>query len=224
MVDDWPVEQWKAALDAHGTEAEDEAYARLAHLLYHQAQFLLARRASHPYLQRQSDQALRHWTEDLVHATIERVRLSYDKFEWRAHIRTYAISIMINELAHVLRKSFATREVLVSYDEPEDDSTDTWDIQASAVSIDPSQLPEVLVENREFREALQRCIEKLPTKQRQAFWETVVVERRTDDVARTLNMTAAALLQNVSRARHSLRDCLDRAGYVSPGKRKAASA
>ena len=60
--------------------------------------------------------------------------------------------------------------------------------------------------------ALQRCLEALPESQRQAFTLSVMDDQKSQEVCKTLDISATNLYVLLHRARLRLRDCLEKKG------------
>ena len=60
--------------------------------------------------------------------------------------------------------------------------------------------------------ALQRCMEALPESQRQAFALSVMDDQKSEEVCKTLSVSATNLYVLLHRARMRLRDCLEKKG------------
>lgn len=60
--------------------------------------------------------------------------------------------------------------------------------------------------------ALQRCLEALPESQRQAFALSVMDDQKSEEVCKTLEVSATNLYVLLHRARLRLRDCLEKKG------------
>jgi len=87
---------------------------------------------------------------------------------------------------------------------------------------DPTEIPDpaTLVSPADpfLVRAVRKCIEKLPPRPRQAIGARLQNRGRLPDqaLARSLNMRPNTFLQNVTRARRLLEECLQRAGIEVP--------
>jgi len=61
-----------------------------------------------------------------------------------------------------------------------------------------------------FREALERCLERLDGRSRQVVELRYATGLASPDVARRLSLSPSAVRMLLSRVRHSLRDCIER--------------
>jgi RNA polymerase sigma-70 factor (ECF subfamily) len=76
-----------------------------------------------------------------------------------------------------------------------------WHIDPQDSAIESEVLP-----------ALQRCMDALPESQRQAFALSVMDEQKSEEVCKTLSVSATNLYVLLHRARLRLRDCLEKKG------------
>lgn len=76
---------------------------------------------------------------------------------------------------------------------------------------DPRQ-PELLAEQREQQEALQRALEQLSPEHRQVLLLRVVQQMSYDEIAQALSLESGTVKSRISRARRQLREILLRQG------------
>lgn len=76
---------------------------------------------------------------------------------------------------------------------------------------DPQQ-PELLAEQREQQEALQRALDQLSPEHRQVLLLRVVQQMSYDEIARALSLESGTVKSRISRARRQLREILLRQG------------
>jgi RNA polymerase sigma factor (sigma-70 family) len=216
MADQWTKEQWRRALAARGTDAEAEAYHRLAQYLMGNARkYLFGERSENLYLKRQSDADIADLAEDFVRHTIAVFHEKLSTFEWRCLPTTYATTILTRHMLRVLTKR--AREILTDFTDPHEDPNNNVDPLGRILRQLPdgeNTRPDVLASKRQFLEALRICIEQLPPMQRSSFIGCCVEERPPIDVAGILHTSVEAIYQNVHRARKALQECLARQDYV----------
>jgi RNA polymerase sigma-70 factor (ECF subfamily) len=80
--------------------------------------------------------------------------------------------------------------------------------------------PEDSAMESEVLPALQRCMEALPELQRQAFALSVIDEQKSEDICKTLRVSATNVYVLLHRARLRLRDCLEKKGIGQPNAGK----
>lgn len=76
---------------------------------------------------------------------------------------------------------------------------------------DPRQ-PELLAEQREQQEALQRALDQLSPEHRQVLLLRVVQQMSYDEIAQALSLESGTVKSRISRARRQLREILLRQG------------
>lgn len=76
---------------------------------------------------------------------------------------------------------------------------------------DPQQ-PELLAEQREQQEALQRALDQLSPEHRQVLLLRVVQQMSYDEIAQALSLESGTVKSRISRARRQLREILLRQG------------
>lgn len=79
----------------------------------------------------------------------------------------------------------------------------------------PSQ-PELLAEQREQQEALQRALDQLSPEHRQVLLLRVVQQMSYDEIAQALSLESGTVKSRISRARRQLREILLRQGNFFP--------
>ena len=80
---------------------------------------------------------------------------------------------------------------------------------------DPQQ-PELLAEQREQQEALQRALDQLSPEHRQVLLLRVVQQLSYDEIAQALSLESGTVKSRISRARRQLREILLRQGNFFP--------
>lgn len=80
---------------------------------------------------------------------------------------------------------------------------------------DPQQ-PELLAEQREQQEALQRALDQLSPEHRQVLLLRVVQQLSYDEISQALSLESGTVKSRISRARRQLREILLRQGNFFP--------
>jgi RNA polymerase sigma-70 factor (ECF subfamily) len=135
--------------------------------------------------------------EDVVSETLLAILEKPAGFEGRSSLRTYATGILKFKIIDVIRKR--GREVHV---EPQDEQ-----------SMEPPaawQQPEKSLEQRQFFETLQTCVDRLPAKTGRVFMMREWLEKEVEEICTELGITSNNCGVMLYRARMQLRDCLDR--------------
>ena len=154
--------------------------------------------------------------EDVVSETFLAILEKPDNFEGRSSLRTYATGILKFKIIDVIRKR--AREVLVEpLDEQSlDDALDALFAQDGHWREPPAawQQPEKALEQQQFFETLQACVDRLPAKIGRVFMMREWLEREVDDICSELDITANNCGVMLYRARMQLRECLDRKWFA----------
>jgi RNA polymerase sigma-70 factor (ECF subfamily) len=150
--------------------------------------------------------------EDVVSETFLAILERPDRFEGRSTLRTYATGILKFKVINVLRKR--GREVHIEPLEGQsiDDALDAL-FQADGHRKDapqPWQQPEKALEQSQFFDQLQVCVNRLPPKVGRVFVMREWLEHETEDICEELGITANNCGVMLYRARMQLREYLDR--------------
>ena len=148
--------------------------------------------------------------EDVVSETLLAILEKPENFEGRSSLRTYATGILKFKIIDVIRSR--GREVHI---EPLDEQSmdDALDALFAGdghwkEAPQPWQQPERALEQSQFFEALQTCVDRLPAKVGRVFMMREWLERETDDICSELGITANHCGVMLYRARMQLRECL----------------
>ncbi len=170
--------------------------------------------ALHPPLLRFANMQLRNSSEaeDVVSETMLAILEKPDNFEGRSSLRTYATGILKFKIIDVIRKR--GREVhMEPLDEQSlDDAMDALFAQDGHWQEPPPawQQPEKALEQAQFFDQLQSCVDRLPAKMGRVFMMREWLEQETEEICSALGITSNNCGVMLYRARMQLRDCLDR--------------
>ncbi|RVU43408.1 sigma-70 family RNA polymerase sigma factor [Rubrivivax rivuli] len=170
--------------------------------------------ALHPYLLRFAQMQLRHdsLAEDVVSETLLAILEKPENFEGRSSLRTYATGILKFKVIDVLRKRGREVHVEVQDDQSLDEALEAL-FQKDGHWKDPPaawQQPESSLEQRQFFEQLQACVDKLPPRTGRVFMMREWLEQEVDEICQELGISANNCGVILYRARMQLRDCLER--------------
>lgn len=150
--------------------------------------------------------------EDVVSDTALAILEKPDSFEGRSSLRTCATIILRFKIIDLIRKR--GREVHIeSLDEQSmDDALDALFAKDGHWQDPPPawQYPENSLEQRQFFEALQTCVDRLPAKVGRVFMMREWLDKEVGEICAELGITAGHCGVMLYRARMRLRDCLDR--------------
>jgi RNA polymerase sigma-70 factor (ECF subfamily) len=150
--------------------------------------------------------------EDVVSETFLAILEKPDNFEGRSSLRTYATGILKFKIIDVLRKRGREVHIEPLDEQSLDDAMDALFAQDGHWQDPPQawQQPEKSLEQRQFFEQLQACVDRLPAKAGRVFMMREWLEREVEDICAELGITANHCGVILYRARMQLRDCLDR--------------
>ena len=166
----------------------------------------------YPPLLRFAKLQLRHdsMAEDVVSETMLAILEKPGNFEGRSSLRTYATGILKFKVIDLLRQR--GREVQV---EPLDEQSldDAFDalFQADGHWQQPPaswQNPDHALEQAQFFDTLQICVERLPARTGRVFMMREWLDRDIDEICQELGITSNNCGVMLYRARMQLRECL----------------
>ncbi|SRR5579885_1171454 len=153
--------------------------------------------------------------EDLVQDTILAAMEASERFQGRASLRTWLVSILRNKIIDALKAR--TRVVSLETDQSVDESLESEiDQQFDAngrwkMSLRPLAWadPEATLENTEFWTVFERCLEHVPPRTAEVFVLREVLGESIADICKILDISASNCSVLLFRARMRLRGCLD---------------
>ncbi len=144
--------------------------------------------------------------EDLVQETLLAAMHAKGRFEGQSAERTWLIGILRNKLMDRLRARSRGAEDADQSDWLEDffDEKGNWRRPPHRRVIGT----EGLLEQEEFWEVFDRCLDELSPRAREAFARRVMEQEETSEICKALGVTATNLYVILYRARTQLRHCL----------------
>jgi RNA polymerase sigma-70 factor, ECF subfamily len=153
--------------------------------------------------------------EDVVSETFLALLEKPDSFEGRSSLRTYATGILKFKIIDVLR--LRGREVHIEPldDQSMDEALDALFLKDGHWQEPPVawRQPEKALEQAQFFETLQACVDRLPAKLSRIFMMREWLEQEVDVICAELDITANHCGVMLYRARMQLRECLDRTWF-----------
>jgi len=154
--------------------------------------------------------------EDLVQETFFAALKSKDNFNGLCSERTWLFTILKFKIADYYRKASTKFEISATrFGDKESDSYldnyfdkhGEWKENASPTDwgIDYS----LTIENKELGLVLNKCIDKLPNKQKELILLKLVEEEKTEKVCKELNITTTNFWIIIHRAKLQLRACIE---------------
>jgi RNA polymerase sigma-70 factor (ECF subfamily) len=133
-----------------------------------------------------------------------------ENFEGRSSLRTYATGILKFKIIDLIRRRGREVHIEPLDEQSMDDALDALFV-ADGHWREPPQpwvQPEKALEDRQFLQALQACVDRLPAKVGRVFMMREWLERDTEDICEELGITANNCGVMLYRARMQLRECL----------------
>ncbi len=153
--------------------------------------------------------------EDVVSETMLAILEKPENFQGRSSLRTYATGILKFKVIDVLR--LRGREVHIEpLDEQGiDDALDALFMADGHWEDSPQawKHPERALEQRQFLDAVQVCIDKLPPRLARIFMMREWLEREVGEICEELGVTSNNCGVMLYRARMQLRECLDQSWF-----------
>lgn len=174
----------------------------------------------HKPLLRFAQLQLRHdsMAEDVVSETLLAILEKPEGFQGRSSLRTYATGILKFKIIDVLRKRGREVRIEPLDEQSMDDALDALFAQDGHWQDPPVawQQPEKSLEQRQFFETLQICVDRLPAKTGQVFLMREWLDKEVEEICSELEITPSNCGVMLYRARMRLRECLDRNWFAGP--------
>ncbi|NDP41734.1 MAG: sigma-70 family RNA polymerase sigma factor [Aromatoleum sp.] len=162
--------------------------------------------------------------EDVVQETLL-AALSGSGFSGKSSLKTWLTGILKHKIVDAIRKKKREPQAVASFGSL-DSELDIDDFEAlfndqGAWDTQPADWgdPEAALQRREFFDALDFCLEKLPANAARAFMMREVMELDTEEICKELTITANNLWVILYRARMSLRQCLEQNWFAGGAAR-----
>ena len=168
--------------------------------------------ALHQPLLRFAKLQLRHDSaaEDVVSETMLAILEKPANFEGRSSLRTYATGILKFKIIDVIRKRGREVHVEPLDEQSMDDAMDALFAKDGHWAEPPPawQEPDRALQQRQFFEVLQTCVDRLPPKIGRVFMMREWLDKDVDDICQELGITSNHCGVMLYRARMQLRECL----------------
>ncbi len=142
--------------------------------------------------------------EDVVQQSFQKAFIHLRKFEGRSAFSTWLTRIAITEALMFLRRNRGLREVLI------DDLNGNEEATTALEVPDASPDPEAVYSRREWAEMLSLAMNELPYGTRRAIQLREIEERSSEETARIMGISVAALKGRMFHGRRKLRERLKR--------------
>jgi RNA polymerase sigma-70 factor (ECF subfamily) len=127
-------------------------------------------------------------------------------FAGRSNLRTWLTGILKHKIVDAIRRS--SRESPV--ETPDADEFDALFDKTGHWRDMPTEWPDDSLHQKQFLEALERCIQALPARTAQVFMMREHMGYETSEICKELGVTATHCWVLLYRARMALRECLEK--------------
>ena len=169
-----------------------------------------------PYLLRYASLQLRdaHAAEDAVQETLLAALAGEAGFGERASLRTWLTGILKHKIVDAIRRQ-AREPVVSAYADEEPGEIDELFSERGHWNERPAAWgdPDGALEQAQFFRALERCLERLPSRTAQVFMLREHLGLETGEICKELDITPTHCWVLLYRARMSLRECLQRTWF-----------
>jgi RNA polymerase sigma-70 factor (ECF subfamily) len=149
--------------------------------------------------------------EDVVSETLLAILEKPSSFEHRSSLRTYATSILKFKIIDLLRRRGREIQIEPLDEQSMDDALDALFLEDGHWCTPPPawQQPEQALEQRQFFETLQECVERMPPRIGRVFMMREWLEQDVSDICTELGITPNYCGVLLYRARMQLRECIE---------------
>jgi RNA polymerase sigma-70 factor, ECF subfamily len=149
--------------------------------------------------------------EDVVSETLLAILEKPDGFAGRSSLRTYATGILKFKIIDVLRRRGREVHIEPLDEQSLDDAIDTLFTENGHWRERPQTWaePDAALQQAQFFEVLQLCVDRLPAKIARAFMMREWLEQEVAEICTELGITANHCGVLLYRARMMLRECLE---------------
>lgn len=150
--------------------------------------------------------------EDLVQDTFYAAYKSYDGFENRSNVKTWLFSILNNKIVDFYRKK--PKQVDVSFSEEKgNEITDGLFTHSEGWTESPVHPvwneEQHLLDNPDFNEVLEKCMNDLPENWREAVNLKYVLNKKGAEITQYLGISSANYWQIIHRSKLLLKKCVE---------------
>lgn len=190
-----------------GAEPENKTAARFAEIESHRG-----------YLIRFATAKLRDAVdaEEVVQEALVAALEGVTSFAGHSSLRTWLTSILKFKIIDFQRRAVSDRAHFAAAPADEDATDAEWmdrlfdDTGHWSPRLADWANPDQALEQRQFFEAFERCMDKLPKATARVFFKREVMGAETDEICKEEDITASNCWVMLHRARLALRECLDR--------------
>ena len=154
--------------------------------------------------------------EDVVSETMLAILEKPDNFEGRSSLRTYATGILKFKIIDVIRMRGREVHIEPLDEQGMDDAMDALFARDGHWAEPPPtwQEPDEALQQGQFFEVLQTCVDRLPAKIGRVFMMREWLDKDVEDICRELGITSNHCGVMLYRARMQLRECLGQGWFA----------
>jgi len=149
--------------------------------------------------------------EDLVQETFLAALSALNSFSGKSSQKTWLVGILKHKIVDFFRKSSretAVEDMELAASEPAEDAFDAkghWRVKPAEWTVSPT----AALEQREFFEVLQHCLNGLPERLCRAFTLREMEDMSSEEICKVLDISPTNLWVILHRARNKLKKCLE---------------
>jgi RNA polymerase sigma-70 factor (ECF subfamily) len=164
----------------------------------------------------------RDQAEDVVQETLLAALEGLAKFSGKSSVKTWLTGILKHKIVDAIRRKAREPAVGNLLQEADIEDLDVFfnDHDRDHWETRPAEWrnPERDLEERQFLDMLDFCLEKLPPNTARVFMLREVMELESDEICQELRITSTNLWVILYRARMLLRKCLEQNWFAAPGR------
>lgn len=145
--------------------------------------------------------------EDLVQETFLAAVQAFEKFEGKSQPKSWLIGILNNKIADYHRKNMRNPKTNISDNDKFFDKGENWLDNQVPLSWHTEEIH--LLDNPDFHQSLQNCMEKLPASWASAIHLKYLDEKKAEDICQELGISNTNYWQVLHRAKLQLRKCIE---------------
>lgn len=166
------------------------------------------------------------WAEDAVSETILAALSRPQSFGNRSQLKTWLVGILKHKVIDLIRSNARLVVLASGEDEGQGDGLEGLAFRADGHFIESPNdwgSPDKTLQQAQFFEVLDACIERLPPSLGRLFLMREWLELSSQEICKELSLTPTNLYVQLHRARLRLQECLNINWFGKPGTLKAIS-
>ena len=154
--------------------------------------------------------------EEVVQEALLAALDGIDSFSGQSALRTWLTSILKFKIIDFQRRVISERAHIASAPQTDESSDPEWldrmfdDTGHWMPRLSSWSNPDGALEQKQFFEVFERCMDKLPSAASRVFFKREVMGVETDEICKEESITSSNCWVMLHRARMALRECLDR--------------